>query len=180
MEFVLKNRLNFCIKISFIILKNIQQDEWTGAKVFNTSKTLPKDMREFFMSLGINPNAFLSASATVRSFLLEVNQSNLDWVEPQAVEPDVKGEQVVRSPPGKKRKALASIGQNKKKKAAHQISLRTLINEPDEFDISFDQSSLREKSEVSAHASTLFISLPLQPLSIIPSSKKGMSPFLRG
>lgn len=70
----------------------------------------------------------------------------------------------MRSHTVKKRKALVSSSQAKKKKTVPQIFIRTLINKPDEFDVPFNQSPPLERSDASTHASSPLISIPLQPV----------------
>lgn len=82
LELKVKNSMNFCTKISFIVLGNMQKDEWPGSVVYDKNKTIPKDERQFWMALRISNNAFFSASDKVRLFLLEVGDSNPDRVVP--------------------------------------------------------------------------------------------------
>lgn len=97
-----------------------------GSVVFYVTKTLPKDTRQFLIVLGINNNAYLSASDMVRPYLLEMCQSNPSWTIPHADEPDVEGEKTVGTPHAKKMRAPASTGPSKKKKVASKLPFRLL------------------------------------------------------
>lgn len=124
-----KNRVNFATMISLMVLKCVGRvGAGTGAVAFDRSITIPKDMRQFLMALGINDSAFLSASDMVRPFLLKMGQSNPSWEVPQAVVPTVEREGAVRSPSAKKRKAPASSSKPKKK-ATPKVVFCSLINE---------------------------------------------------
>lgn len=163
-QFKIKNRINFGTKISLLILKSFQLDQWVGAVGFNVSKTLPKDTRQFLMALRINNNAYLSASDMVRPYMLEIGPSIPTWTIPQANESEVEGQPTTKSLPGKKRKAPASSSQSKKKKVAPQISLRSLIDEPDVYDIPLDGSASQDQSEPSGYAPSLPASILLHAI----------------
>lgn len=98
-ELVVKSRLNFCIEILLLILKNVQRAEWNDSVEFDNPECFPNDARQFQMALGINNNSLLTASALIMSFLVKMGQTSSQWTEPQAIVASAEGEPTVQSPP---------------------------------------------------------------------------------
>lgn len=139
-ELIVTSRLNFCSKISLPILTNIQRAEWTSSVEFNKAKYIPKDARQFQTYLRINNNSLVMASALTRMFLVEMGQSSSQWTEPRAVMKTTEGEPAVHSPLAKKCFPSASSSHPKRKKTAPQVSLRSLMHDPNDFEVPLDQS----------------------------------------
>lgn len=102
LELNVKRRLNFCSKISLIFQAVHQQAEWPGAR---TLIQITRFRWTCDDSRCLHDHSVLTATPTIRPFLVEMGRSNPMWVEPRAV---VEGEQATNSPAAKKRLAPTS------------------------------------------------------------------------